>query len=309
MNKISKGVWPTMVTPFTELNEIDYTALAGMIDWYIDKGASGLFAVCQSSEMFFLSQEERVQLARETVRLAKGRIPVIASGHISDSLSEQKEELLALSDTGIDGLVLVSNRLAREQESDEIWKKNYLEVIQNLPADLNLGFYECPFPYKRILSQNLLHWLNDTGQVCFIKDTCCDPSLIKLRAAEFKKSNLRFFNANSASLLDSLEWGYSGFSGVMANFQMDLYSWLFNNRDNHTALRDEIADFLGFSSILESRGYPANAKHFLKMEGIPIKTSCRTTVKDLSQTEIMELEQFRRISKSYSSKLSMIPYS
>ena len=31
-------------------------------------------------------------------------------------------------------------------------------------------------------------------------------------------SQLKIFNANSATLLDSMKFGISGFSGVMANF-------------------------------------------------------------------------------------------
>ena len=55
------GVYPVMLTPFTENNEVDYEALGKLIDWYIEKGVNGLFADCQSSEMFFLSLEERVR--------------------------------------------------------------------------------------------------------------------------------------------------------------------------------------------------------------------------------------------------------
>ena len=49
-----KGVYPVMLTPFTEDNKVDYESLGRLIEWYIDAGVAGLFAVCQSSEMFFL---------------------------------------------------------------------------------------------------------------------------------------------------------------------------------------------------------------------------------------------------------------
>ncbi|GJM75480.1 hypothetical protein HMSSN036_76960 [Paenibacillus macerans] len=80
------GVWPTMVTPFTAGGEIDYEAQARAVEWYIAHGVNGLFAVCQSSEMFHLSLEERVKLAAFIKEKAAGRVPVIASGHISDDL-------------------------------------------------------------------------------------------------------------------------------------------------------------------------------------------------------------------------------
>ena len=60
MNKVEfpGGVWPVMLTPFTEDGRIDYNALEHLVNWYIDKGCDGLFAVCQSSEMYYLTLEE-----------------------------------------------------------------------------------------------------------------------------------------------------------------------------------------------------------------------------------------------------------
>ena len=111
MYDIPDGVWPTMITPYTEDNKIDYNCLEELIEWYVRKGVDGLLAVCQSSEMFFLSLEERVELARFVKKAANGRIPVIASGHISASMEEQIYELKAMADTGIDALVLISGNL------------------------------------------------------------------------------------------------------------------------------------------------------------------------------------------------------
>ena len=50
---ISSGIWPTMITPFSANGTIDYEGLEYLIEWYIREQVSGLFAVCQSSEMFF----------------------------------------------------------------------------------------------------------------------------------------------------------------------------------------------------------------------------------------------------------------
>ena len=55
----NNGVWPVMLTPFTDDNRVDYDSLEKLINWYIENGVAGLFADCQSSEMFFLSLEVR----------------------------------------------------------------------------------------------------------------------------------------------------------------------------------------------------------------------------------------------------------
>lgn len=74
--------------------------------------------------MFFLSLEERVELARFIKEKAAGRVPVVASGHISDMIEDQAEELNAVAGTGVDAVILLTNRLAAEEESDEVWLEN-----------------------------------------------------------------------------------------------------------------------------------------------------------------------------------------
>lgn len=58
------GLWPVMITPFTQDGEIDYASLERLIAWYESNGVTGLFAACQSSETFFLSLREREELVR-----------------------------------------------------------------------------------------------------------------------------------------------------------------------------------------------------------------------------------------------------
>ena len=48
-SKAQNGVWPVMLTPFTDTGRVDYKALEALIQWYEERGVSGLFAVCQSS--------------------------------------------------------------------------------------------------------------------------------------------------------------------------------------------------------------------------------------------------------------------
>lgn len=136
----NNGVWPVMLTPFTDDNRVDYDSLEKLINWYIENGVAGLFADCQSSEMFFLSLEERVELARFIKEKAAGRVPVVASGHISDMIEDQAEELNAVAGTGVDAVILLTNRLAAEEESDEVWLENLKKLLALLPEDLALDF-------------------------------------------------------------------------------------------------------------------------------------------------------------------------
>ena len=69
-----------MISPFYEDGDTGWDGLENLIEWYIAHGAQSLFAVCQSSEMLFLSLAERRNLAIFTAKHIDGCIPVITSG-------------------------------------------------------------------------------------------------------------------------------------------------------------------------------------------------------------------------------------
>ncbi|WP_135550409.1 dihydrodipicolinate synthase family protein [Paenibacillus cymbidii] len=272
---IADGVWPTMVTPFADNGEIDYGGLEHLIEWYIGQGVNGLFAVCQSSEMFYLSLEERVRLAAFVVERSRGRVPVIASGHVSDRAEDQIEEIKRIAATGIEAFVLVSNRLAAADQPEELWKERAEAILRQVP-DVSFGIYECPYPYKRLLSPELLRWCADTGRFLFLKDTCCDASQIAAKLDAVRGSRLKLFNANAATLLESLALGASGFSGVMANFHADLYVSMLALREREPERAARLQNFLGLASAIERQYYPVNAKFHLQLEGVPIGLNSRT---------------------------------
>ena len=97
MKEIKNGVWPVMITPFTEDNKIDYVAVQGIIDWYADHGVTGIFAVCQSSEMFFLSKEERLELAKYVIEHGHEKgMGVVVSGHVAEKVEDQIAEVIRI---------------------------------------------------------------------------------------------------------------------------------------------------------------------------------------------------------------------
>lgn len=305
--EIVDGVWPTMLTPFSAGGEVDYDALGRLVEWYIERGVDGLFAVCQSSEMFYLDLEERTRIAEFVVRKANGRVPVIASGHISDDFEDQVRELNAIAQTGIDALVLITNRLAGPEESDETLKSNLVRLLEHLPEDMPLGFYECPYPYKRLVTPELLQWCVGTGRFTFLKDTCCDIEMLKNRMQAVKHSGLKIFNANTTTLLESLKLGISGYSGVMANFHPELYIWLMNNWKERLGEAEQLLPILTMASWIEKQLYPINAKYYLVLEGVLYHSIGRSKdVRELNETFRMEVEQVHSLSKQLANKYSKV---
>ena len=267
------GVVAVMLTPFTDDGEVDYASLERLIEWYLANGVDALFAVCQSSEMQYLSLEERVSIARFVVRQARGRAPVIASGHVSETLADQTAELTAMSNTGAHGLVLVTNRLDPANRGTEAFNSALGSLLEALPAELPLGLYECPAPYRRLVSDAELRVCLDTGRFVTMKDVSCDLATVKRRLAMAAGSNFTLINANAAIAYPAMRAGSPGFSGISTNLHPDLYAWLY--RAPRSKLADELASFLVMAGLSEGYGYPALAKICHQRLGTLTSARCR----------------------------------
>lgn len=289
---MKKEMWPVMLTPFTEQGEVDYDGLAALIDFYEAGGADGLFAICQSSEIFYLSLEERVNIASFVRRRA--HIPVIASGHVSYAPEAQAEELCRIADTGVDAVVLITNRLAEAGESDAIWLNHLYYLMNRLDPAMPLGLYECPMPYKRLVTPETLRACAETGRFRFMKDTCCDIATIRERLRVLEGTGLRLYNANTSTLLDSLRAGAAGFSGIMASFHPELYAWLLAHPEDSRA--DVLQAALTQFSLIERQLYPVNAKYHLQRTGLPVTLRCRAQdCRLLTSTFMDEVQQLERM--------------
>lgn len=73
-----KGSLPALVTPFTPDGELDLPALEKLVDWHIAQGTHGLVPVGTTGESPTLSHEEHRKVIEEVIRMAAGRLPVIA---------------------------------------------------------------------------------------------------------------------------------------------------------------------------------------------------------------------------------------
>ncbi|ABI86903.1 dihydrodipicolinate synthetase family protein [Burkholderia ambifaria AMMD] len=278
-----EGIVPVMLTPFDDAGAIDYAGLERLIEWYLAHGADALFAVAQSSEMQFLSLAERAELARFVVERVAGRVPVVASGHISDDLDAQVAELRVAAESGAQGVVLVTNRLDPQRKGSAAFLDHLHKLLARLPSDLPLGLYECPAPYRRLLSDDELRACIDTGRFVMLKDVSCDLETVKRRVALAAGSPLKILNANAAIAWDAMKAGSAGFNGVFTNFHPDLYRWLRTRGDSDPALADELSTFLVVSAVSEALGYPALAKIYHQRIGTFASIRCRAIDYDVRE--------------------------
>ncbi len=302
MNKIPGGIYPVMITPFTADNQIDYDAVDRIVEFYAQGGCHGIFAVCQSSEMFWLTENEREKLAARVVKASAGRMCVVASGHISERMEDQIRELRRIAATGVNAVVMISNRLASPDESDDALIARMKTILDAIPG-VTFGMYECPYPYKRMLTPKVLEAMAETGRFTFIKDTCCDAELIAERI-KLLDGRIQLFNANCATALETFESGADGFSGIMANYHPDLLVWLYENFRAQPEKARKLSSMLSVMSLVEGCGHPAATKYHMNLVGVPMEIRCRSINADerfdkLDRHAIDDLAQIEEVIRKW----------
>lgn len=283
MNAEISGIIPVMITPFKDDGSIDWRGYEALIEWYLSHGSEALFAVCQSSEMRYLSLDERVALSRFTVETVAGRVPVVSSGHISERMEDQIEELRAIAKTGPDAVILVTNLLAASSGSAQDVRSSLDAILAALPSGMPLGLYECPAPYRRLLSDDEIEFCAQSGRFVLIKDVSCDMRAIKRRVEITDGTPLRICNANAAIAYPAMKISGAGFCGVMNNFHPDLYRWIQDHGADYPGLAKELEIFLALSAQTEPMGYPVLAKIYHKRLGTFASISSRAVTYDVHE--------------------------
>jgi 4-hydroxy-tetrahydrodipicolinate synthase len=278
-----KGIIPVMMTAFDDRGGIDWESQKKLTEWYLEQGSESLFAVCQSSEMLHLDLGEREALARFTVDIVDDRVPVIASGHIGVTLDEQIAELTRIAATGIDCLVFVTNRLDPENLGSQHLFDTVETLMRELPPDLQLGLYECPAPYRRLLSDDEIAYFAQNPRFVILKDVSCDINTVRRRLELTKDSNLVISNANAAIAYEAMKSGARGFCGVFNNFHPDLYRWLQDESEMHVELASELTRFLVLAAATEGMGYPKLAKAYHQRLGTIQSSFSRAVPEDIFQ--------------------------
>jgi len=297
MNRIPNGVYPVMITPYTEDNNVDWAAVDRIVEFYAQNGCQGIFAVCQSSEMFFLSEDERAELAARVAKASAGRMCVVASGHTSEKLEDQIRELKRVAASGVDAVVMISSRLATPDEDDDVLISNMNAILDAIPG-VTFGMYECPLPYKRLLSAKVLEAMASTGRFAFIKDTCCDADLIAERI-RLLDGRIQLFNANAATMLETLRSGCAGFSGIMANFHPDLWVWLCENYEKQPEKAEKVMPVLSLLSGVERCCHPVGAKYHMNLVNVPMTINSRTVDKaNFGKIHRHEIEDLLKVEES-----------
>ncbi|GAA5220156.1 dihydrodipicolinate synthase family protein [Membranihabitans marinus] len=286
---LAPGLWAVMITPFDEKLNIDYPTLKKMIQWYEEAGVAGFFANCASSEMYQLSPEQRVALTKFVVENTSK--PVVSTGSFSNSVDENIAFIKEIYNTGVDAVVLITSVLVEKEKDDEALWQHIKAIVDGSPG-IPLGLYECPSPYKRLLSTDILEKITATDRFVYLKDTSCDAQQVAAKIATIENSRMGMYNAHTPDALFTIQNKGQGLSPIGANFYPEIYAFICKYGNSKRKAK-EVAmanEFLLKSDKIIGKKYPVSAKCFMNLRGLPIQNYARRDRGPFTEDEIQRLK-------------------
>jgi 4-hydroxy-tetrahydrodipicolinate synthase len=301
---------PVMVTPFNLKAKIDYDVVSNLVDFYLAAGVKGLFANCLSSEMFSISEDERLELTRHIVKYVNGRVPVVATGSFGLTIADKAEFTKKIYDTGIDAVIMITGHFAGVGEDDTMLLNNFDKMF-SLTGNIPLGMYECPAPYKRIIGPDVFKTLLSANRLVYHKDTSIDLEKIKAKLSILREASnkLEFYDAHSPNAMYSLQMGAKGMSSISGNFYPEILVWMVNNANNPEKLEDVkwLQSEISRVDPLIHIAYPMSAKYFLRKRGLPVRTISRATALELTPDQKKTLDEIHDSFKTWCERLDIKP--
>lgn len=275
-----QGVFSLMLTPFTENGEIDWKIYDAYVDWQLSAQPHGLFAVCGTSEMKWLTLQERLALAKRTVDRA-GNIPVVATANLEQNLEDHLEEIQRMQETGVSGIVLVPPSGLGEDQN------KLLEYFARLAsfAECPVLLYEWPQSTPYEIAPEVWEELSLEYGVKGIKDTTCTLEGIKAKIA--KNEHATVFQANAPYMLDALKTGAKGIMAVTSSALNEFVVTYWNEvkKDPNAYKAKTFQQYLVFLDSVLRFAYPATAKYLARLQGIDMNLYCRWPVELKSEAK------------------------
>lgn len=284
------GVYSLLLTPFNWNRTIDYKAYEEYVAWQAAFKPQHLFAVCGSSEMTTLTQEERVTCAGLAVKNSNS-VPVYVTGNLEENFNDQIEEIKRLEQQGISGLVFVTKGLCDKPAE----MHDYLLDLASR-TELPVILYEFPGLQPHLMDPETYGKLAATGKIHGIKDTTCKMPTIEAKIAVQGDSNV--LQANIPFLYDSYVKGARGVIATPTTCGAGLFvkMWDEFTRGDLEAARKTHQHIILLDNAIDS-GFMASAKYLVNLQGVKMNWFTRCG-HNLGEARIRSIEVFHDWAKA-----------
>lgn len=132
LNEAARGVYVIALTPFTDTGELDLVSTDRMVDFYLEKGATGLTILGMMGEAQKLTAEESKIYVERILRRVDGRVPVV-TGVSSPGFAQMKELTETSMDAGAAGVMIAPPGSLRSDQQIVQYYRQAVEFIGSAP--------------------------------------------------------------------------------------------------------------------------------------------------------------------------------
>ena len=111
----AKGVYLIAITPFTDDGALDLASTERMVDFYLERGATGLTILGILGEATKLTAEESRNFVKQVLARVRGRVPVVV-GASSPGFAPMRELTLSVMDMGAAGVMVAPPSTVRTDD-------------------------------------------------------------------------------------------------------------------------------------------------------------------------------------------------
>ncbi|MGK7394428.1 MAG: dihydrodipicolinate synthase family protein [Candidatus Cyclobacteriaceae bacterium M3_2C_046] len=204
------GVFPSIITPFKENQEVDYGKFARNLEKWNEDPLSGYLVLGSSGEAAYLEEKEKIKLIELTMEVADRNKLILASTGMESTKASIKLTNKAAG-SGIDAALLLTPFYFKNQMDDQVLINYFTEVADH--ADIPIILYNEPKFTRVDISSAVVGVLSKHPNIIGIKDSSADIA----KLADMKRHVADGFNilAGSAYLwYPALHFGIEG--GIMA---------------------------------------------------------------------------------------------
>ena len=230
------GIIPPLVTPLKNNETLDVESLERLIEHLIAGGVHGLFVLGTTGEEQSLSYDVRKQMIKESCRINRGRLPLLAC--ITDTSIEESIKLAKkAADYGADGVVSAPPYYFATGQPE--LAQFYEELVPQLPLPVFL--YNMPSHVKVSFAPDTVKRLAEMEQVVGFKDSSANAVYFQsvMYKVQQRKDFAMLVGPEEITGECVLLGGHGGINGG-ANMFPELYVGMYNaakNRDIETVLK------------------------------------------------------------------------
>ena len=230
------GIIPPLVTPLKDNETLDVESLERLIEHLIEGGVHGLFVLGTTGEEQSLSYDVRKQMIKESCRINRGRLPLLAC--ITDTSIEESVRLAKkAADYGADGVVSAPPYYFATGQPE--LAQFYEELVPQLPLPVFL--YNMPSHVKVSFAPDTVKRLAEMDQVVGFKDSSANAVYFQsvMYKVQQRKDFAMLVGPEEITGECVLLGGHGGINGG-ANMFPELYVGMYNaakNRDIETVLK------------------------------------------------------------------------